>query len=239
MSYEQWVEDFEFYVMGLGLTEENDSARCLGLFVTFGGRRVKETWALNKGKVKAQVGGAEVSEYQHARNVVEEHDEEVIDEQVQSLQAATNEGLYVFAASENFCKSTKGKINVIIDNKVSVSLLPDTGASVNIIDRSTYEVLCQSGVYPLFESKTRIFAYGSDDPLRLRGYFNAKGCFNGESVILTIYVLNARNCGNLLSRTGCEELKVVEVCVGVKGVRERHVSGVTNPNISGPGSAIV
>ena len=78
----------------------------------------------------------------------------------------------------------------------------------------------------MFESKTRIFAYGSDDPLRLRGYFNAKGCFNGESVILTIYVLNAQNCGNLLSRTSCgscEELKVVEVCVGVKGVRERHV----------------
>ena len=437
MSYEQWVEDFEFYVMGLGLTEEKDSARCLGLFVTFGGRRVKETWALNKGKVKAQVEGAEVSEYRHARNVVdevlkvgvnqaletfqyrnikqrsgeeftafvhrcqvgvnncgfhvadaerhirdqvvfgtssaavrekalsenldlkelmkrgqgmessarfegasmrvkeepvfalyrggrggarpdrggfrsdrggssrgrscykcgedfphdgdcpavdhrceicrryghyrgfcnfkergrggqrrgflsgyrggrgranavheEEHDEEVIDEQVQSLQAATNEDLYVFAASENFCKSTKGKINVIIDNKVSVSFLPDTGASVNIIDRSTYEVLCQSGVYPLFESRTRIFAYGSDDPLRLRGYFNAKGCFNGESVILTIYVLNARNCGNLLSRTSCEELKVVEVCVGVKGVRERHVSGVINPNISDPGGAI-
>ena len=89
--------------------------------------------------MKAQVGGAEVSEYRHARNVVdevlkvgvnqaletfqyrnikqrrgfsggysggrgranavheEEHDVEVIDEQVQSLQAATNEDLYVFA----------------------------------------------------------------------------------------------------------------------------------------------
>ena len=35
---------------------------------------------------------------------------------------------------------------------------------------------------------------------KLRGYFNAKGCFNGESVILIIYVLNASNCGNLLSR---------------------------------------
>ena len=31
MSYEKWVEGLEFYIMSLGLTEEEHAARCLGL----------------------------------------------------------------------------------------------------------------------------------------------------------------------------------------------------------------
>ena len=60
-----------------------------------------------------------------------------------------------FEASDNFSKYVRGKVSVMVDNK-------DPGASVNIIDRSTYDILCQSGKYSLFESKTRIIAYGSD-----------------------------------------------------------------------------
>ena len=51
---------------------------------------------------------------------------------------------------------------------------------MNIIDRSTYEILMQ---------------YGAKELLKLRSYFNAKGLYNGVAVILTIYVLNARNYG--------------------------------------------
>ena len=47
---------------------------------------------------------------------------------------------------------------MLIDNKVPVKFLPDTRASVNIIDRLTYEILKQSNTYPLFETKTRVFA---------------------------------------------------------------------------------
>ena len=163
----------------------------------------------------------------------QEYDNVASDEGVQSLQAATDNDLYVFAAT-NLSKFDKGRLNILIDNKVSVKFLPDTGASVNIIDRSTYDVLCQSGSYPLFETETRIFAYGADEPLKLRGYFNAKGMFGGVSTILTIYVLNARNCGNLLSKGSCEDLKIVEVCASVSlnpisGVNNTHVSGKSVP----------
>ena len=95
--------------------------------------------------------------------------------------------MYVFATS-NPCKSVRDRVCVLIDNRVPIKFLPDTGASVNIIDRSSYEVLCQSGVYPLFKARARIFAYGSDSPLNLLGYFNAKCTFDNRSVILTIYM---------------------------------------------------
>ena len=81
-------------------------------------------------------------------------------EVAQSLQAATESDMWVFAAFD--ASKLKGRVNILIDNKVPVQFLPDTGASVNIIDRSTYDILCQSGSYPLFETNTRIFAYGSD-----------------------------------------------------------------------------
>ena len=60
------------------------------------------------------------------------------------------------------------KVQVMVDN-VPLQMLPDTGASVSIIDRSSYDQLCQAGAYPLFETDARIFAYGSDDPLKLKG----------------------------------------------------------------------
>ena len=43
-------------------------------------------------------------------------------------------------------------------------------------------------------------------------------------------MLNARNCGNLLSKRSCEELKIVEVCANIN-----YVSGDTNTSISGEG----
>ena len=91
------------------------------------------------------------------------------DDRMQLLQAVTDNDLYVFAASD-LSKFKKGRISVLIDNKVPVKFLPDTGASVDIIDRSTYEILMQSNTYPLFETKTRVFAYGAEEPLKLRVY---------------------------------------------------------------------
>ena len=89
-----------------------------------------------------------------------------------------------------------------------MKFLPDTGASVNIIDRSTYEILMQSNTYPLIDTKTRVFAYGVEEPLKLRGYFNAKGLYNGKARILTIYVLNACNYGNLFQNVAVKNLKL-------------------------------
>ena len=144
---------------------------------------------------------------------------------VQTLRGMLDEDLYAFRA--NVAGNIQGKISVMIDNVVPVRFLPDTGASVNMIDRSTYDILCQAGRYPLFRTNSKIYAYGSDEPLKLKGYFNVEGCFNNEKVILLIFVLDAVNCGNLLSKKSCAELGVIKVYESVC-----NISG-PNSNVSG------
>ena len=108
-------------------------------------------------------------------------------------------------------------------------MLPDTGASVTIIDRSSYDKLCQIGAYPLFKTDARIFAYGSDDPLKLKGYLNAQVSVKGRRVIITIFVMCARGCGNLLSKSACKALGLIETCEVGEG-SPANISGKEDSN---------
>ena len=58
----------------MGLTEAGDAGRMLGLFISRGGRKAKEVYNLLKNTAKATVGdpAAPVSEYRHARYIVDE-----------------------------------------------------------------------------------------------------------------------------------------------------------------------
>ena len=144
--------------MGLGLTEAGDAGRMLGLFISRGGRKVKEVYNLLKNTPKATVGdpAAPVSEYRHARSIVDDKLKQ---------EAEMQSDLYAFSACRG--PSDNDKVLVLVD-RVPLQMLPDTGASVTIIDRSSYDKLCQTGAYPLFKTDVRIFAYGSDDPLKLK-----------------------------------------------------------------------
>ena len=88
----------------------------------------------------------------------------------------------------------------------------------------------------MFITKSKIYAYGSDQPLKLRGYFNAQGCFNGRQAVLLIFVLDANNCGNLLSKSSCASLGVVEVCGESASVN--NISGGSNNPLSGGSSHV-
>ena len=93
-------------------------------------------------------------------------------------------------------------------------MLPDTGASVTIIDRSSYDKLCQTGAYPLFKTDARIFVYESDDPLKLKGYLNAQVSVKGTRVTITILccVREGVETYLLLSKSACKALGVIEMC---------------------------
>ena len=134
--------------------------------------------------------------------------------------------LYAFSACRG--PSDKDKVLVLVD-RVPLQMLPDTGASVTIIDRSSYDKLCQIGAYPLFKTDARIFAYGSDDPLKLKGYLNAQVSVKGRRVIITIFVLCARGCGNLLSKSACKALGLIETCEVGEG-SPANISGKEDSN---------
>ena len=73
MDYSNWVDDLEYYLMGFGLEEGKHDARCLGLFISCGGPKVKEVYLLNNSVTsKAKNNNNEdVAEYRHARNIVD------------------------------------------------------------------------------------------------------------------------------------------------------------------------
>ena len=85
------------------------------------------------------------------------------------------------------------------------------------------------GAYPLFKTDARIFAYGSDDPLKLKGYLNAQVSVKGRRVIITIFVLCARGCGNLLSKSACKALGLIETCEVGEG-SPANISGKEDSN---------
>ena len=160
-DYEDWIEDLEYHMMGLGLTEAGDAGRMLGLFISRGGRKVKEVYNLLKNTQNATVGdpAAPVSEYRHARSIVDEKLKQ---------EAEMQSDLYAFSAYRGPSDKDKVLVLPVLVDRVPPQMLPDTGASVTIIDRSSYDKLCQTGAYPLFKTDARIFAYGSDDPLKLK-----------------------------------------------------------------------
>ena len=140
-----------------------------------------------------------------------------------SLSAELESDLYLFSARCG--PNDKDKVDTIVDC-VPVKFLPDTGASVTIIDQSTYDMMCQSGTYPVFRTDTKIYVCGSDDPLKLKGYINDKLSINKRCSIITIFVFNARKCGNLWSKKACQKLGVIEIC---ETQAPTYISGVKYP----------
>ena len=71
----------------------------------------------------------------------------------------------------------------------------------------------------------------------MKGYINAKLSNNKSCSIVTIFVLNARKCGNLLSKKACQKLGVIEMCetqapTNISGVKYHTYTGVNQVNIS-------
>ena len=68
-GYNEWAEDFDFYLMSKGVDTklETSTDQCLGLFIHFGGAKVKEVYKLYKDTQRTWGH----TEYQHARCMVD------------------------------------------------------------------------------------------------------------------------------------------------------------------------
>ena len=64
------------------------------------------------------------------------------------------------------------KARVKIEN-ITVEMVVDTGASIDIIDEPTFAVLQKSTNVTLLQPKTRILTYGAATDLKVLGIFNA------------------------------------------------------------------
>ena len=125
--------------------------------------------------------------------------------------ASTNvllDGEYLFHINR---KLKENAINVCIDSNINVKFIPDTGASVTIIDYESFLRIKQIKHYPLFrDDTTKIYSYGSVAPLPLKGSFYAKLSYNGNQSIVKVFVLQKFRCGNLLCKKDCIKLKLLQ-----------------------------
>ena len=154
-----------------------------------------ETVCHSPSKTAMQIHADDDSEEYHAPNA--------------SAQATFYEEEYLFHVNGQH-KTFKSTVEVCFDSNIPVEFIPDTGASVTIIDYETFLRLKQVKHYPLIRADhTKIYSYGAVTPLELRGSFYTKVSYKGNQSIIRVYVLQKFRCGNLLCKDDCVKLKLL------------------------------
>ena len=89
---------------------------------------------------------------------------------------------------------------------VPVNLIVDSGATVNVLDNSTF--LALRGEKPISLSKTnlQLFPYGSSTPLNIQGCFTTRISHNESNTKATFIVVKNHNSGSLLGHKTATDL---------------------------------
>ena len=108
---------------------------------------------------------------------------------------------------------------------VQLSLLVDSGASVNVIDTSTWNALKQQGIEcDSFKCDEQIFSYGHEKGLPVIGKFMTTVCHNGKIVEAEFLVFEGTGVPILSLHTAneLEVLKIVNAVSKTQDVKDKH-----------------
>ena len=89
----------------------------------------------------------------------------------------------------------------------SISLMVDTGASINVLDRNTFEKLRAVKLHP---TKIKAYPFTSKQPVEFKGKFETMVESKSKYCITTFYVMHEKDIGCLLSGSTAQELGVVK-----------------------------
>ena len=93
---------------------------------------------------------------------------------------------------------------------ISVNMMIDSGASVNVIDANTFQHLAKHGI-TLKKSDIRLFTYGASSPLKVKGTFSAKLKANNQKILAKFVVVQEKHAGSLLSRDTAIDLALLHI----------------------------
>ena len=93
-----------------------------------------------------------------------------------------------------------------------VEAIIDTGASVNVLESSTYFALPNRP--SLRPTHTRVFPYGERSPLPVLGMAKFELAYNSERLQVTFHVVEGKG-GNLLGYTAAEKLRILSLAAHV------------------------
>ena len=113
---------------------------------------------------------------------------------------------YLFQVSA--VNNSRPKTEILVAG-VSLQMLLDTGASVNVIDQSSYQRL---GKPPMTgEPVSPIFPYGGDTPLPVLGVCRLETCQSGHPPLTLLYHIVEGSHGNILGFDASTELGLIHV----------------------------
>ena len=136
-----------------------------------------------------------------------------IDEEPSNNPELTSEDSYdddevnsfiVFTIDDN----NKGTTFPVIINNTTVPILIDSGSSINLIDEETYSKIIPK--LTLTPSKSKIFAYQAQTPLKLLGEFNTVIQAGEQYTNVSITVIQGKG-KSILSKTTAEKLDLLRV----------------------------
>ena len=124
-----------------------------------------------------------------------------------SSDSDTSEDSYVYAVDGKMNRKD-AKIVVKLDGK-KIPFQIDTGASVNIISENRLKLLKGNDV-PLKKSKSKLYPYGSSNPLPVIGWFTAEIETKSKTNVAKIYVCRG-DAQSLLGLQTALDLEVVKI----------------------------
>ena len=129
---------------------------------------------------------------------------------VRNVEAFDSDSEYVYTVS-NAPDFKSPRVEVMVDN-TEVSMMIDSGATVNLIDEATFLKVNKRSNLTLGEPRKQIFSYGSTTPLPVLGTVLCTIQTGHQSVKALMYVIKG-SAGNLLSFNTARELELISIQV--------------------------
>ena len=108
-------------------------------------------------------------------------------------------------------ENNKSKTVNITVGKTRVKMIIDSGSPINVIDLNTWQKIKKADNKKLVATKKKIYSYGNDEPLSMRGYFTECLETKNKIHVCDIYVVNKNNAGNLIGIQAATELGLLHI----------------------------
>eukprot|EP00795_Rhopilema_esculentum_P011693 gene11693-17_t len=122
-------------------------------------------------------------------------------------ESSSDEGYLFTCDDQREIKMPQVRVKI---NNTPVKMILDTGASIDILDESTFHQVKAAKNIHLSRSTTKLFAYGSEQQLPVLGKFHATIETKDRIAPVCLHVVRG-NSGSLLSYTTAADLNLIQI----------------------------
>ena len=116
--------------------------------------------------------------------------------------------------------SRANKVQVKL-NDVPIQMIIDTGSSIDVIDKNTFNRINKHNKICLKRSSLKVFSYGSDKPLCMMGMFETTIESSKRIAPCTVHVINKENAGNLIGLNTVNTLFNIKITNQIANISDK------------------